>query len=45
MVMYGLILVEPQGGLTSVDHEYYVMQGEIYTTAAKGKAGMHAAIQ
>jgi copper-containing nitrite reductase len=38
--MYGLILVEPQGGLTPVDHEYYVMQGEIYTTAAKGKAGM-----
>ena len=38
--MYGLILVEPKGGLTKVDHEYYVMQGEIYTTAAKGKAGM-----
>jgi copper-containing nitrite reductase len=38
--MYGLILVEPEGGLAPVDHEYYVMQGEIYTTAAKGKAGM-----
>src|SRR5512146_2225525 len=38
--MYGLILVEPEGGLAKVDHEYYVMQGEIYTTAAKGKAGM-----
>ncbi len=38
--MYGLILVEPDGGLATVDHEYYVMQGEIYTSAAKGKAGM-----
>ena len=38
--MYGLILVEPQGGLPHVDHEYYVMQGEIYTTAPKGKVGL-----
>jgi copper-containing nitrite reductase len=38
--MYGLILVEPSGGLARVDHEYYFMQGEIYTTAAKGKAGL-----
>jgi copper-containing nitrite reductase/plastocyanin len=38
--MYGLILVEPEGGLPTADREYYVMQGEIYTTAAKGKAGM-----
>lgn len=38
--MYGLILVEPVGGLPRVDHEYYVMQGEIYTTAPKGKAGL-----
>jgi copper-containing nitrite reductase len=38
--MYGLILVEPSGGLSHVDHEYYFMQGELYTTAAKGKAGL-----
>ena len=38
--MYGLILVEPTGGLPHVDREYYLMQGEIYTTAPKGKAGM-----
>jgi copper-containing nitrite reductase len=38
--MYGLILVEPAGGLPQVDHEYYVMQGEIYTAAPKGKAGL-----
>ena len=29
--MYGLILVEPEGGLPKVDHEFYVMHGEIYT--------------
>jgi nitrite reductase (NO-forming) len=40
--MYGLILVEPPGGLPHVDHEYYAMQGEIYTTAAKGKTGMQS---
>ncbi len=38
--MYGLILVEPAGGLSHADHEYYIMQGEIYTTAPKGKAGL-----
>jgi nitrite reductase (NO-forming) len=31
MGMYGLILVEPAGGLPPVDWEFYVMQGEIYT--------------
>jgi copper-containing nitrite reductase len=38
--MYGLILVEPAGGMPHVDREYYVMQGEIYTAAPKGKAGL-----
>jgi nitrite reductase (NO-forming) len=38
--MYGLILVEPEGGLPHVDHEYYIMQGEIYTTTPKGKTGL-----
>lgn len=38
--MYGLILVEPAGGLPPVDHEYYVMQGEVYTTPASGAAGL-----
>lgn len=37
--MYGLILVEPEGGLAKVDHEFYVMQGEIYTVAAYGEKG------
>jgi len=37
--MYGMILVEPEGGLRKVDHEFYVMQGEIYTTAPFGTHG------
>jgi nitrite reductase (NO-forming) len=37
--MYGLILVEPEGGLPPVDHEFYVMQGEIYTDKAFGQHG------
>ena len=37
--MYGLILVEPEGGLPKVDHEFYVMQGEIYTEQPFGKKG------
>jgi len=37
--MYGLILVEPEGGLPPVDKEFYVMQGEIYTDAAFGQRG------
>ena len=28
--MYGLILVEPKGGLSKVDREFYVMQHEVY---------------
>ncbi len=31
--MYGLIVVEPAGGLPAVDHEFYVMQSDFYTTA------------
>ena len=38
--MYGMILVEPAGGLPEVDHEYYIMQGELYTTTPKGKPGL-----
>jgi nitrite reductase (NO-forming) len=37
--MYGMILVEPEEGLTPVDREFYVMQGEIYTEAAFGQHG------
>ncbi len=37
--MYGLILVEPEGGLPPVDREFYVMQGEIYTVQPFGTLG------
>ena len=37
--MYGLILVEPPGGLPKVDHEYYVMQGDFYTTGKYREKG------
>lgn len=39
--MYGLILVEPEGGLAPVDHEFYVMQGELYTASPRGERGLH----
>lgn len=29
--MYGMILIEPEGGLPKVDKEFYVMQGDMYT--------------
>lgn len=37
--MYGLILVEPPEGLSKVDHEYYVMQGDFYTTGKYREKG------
>jgi nitrite reductase (NO-forming) len=37
---YGLILVEPKGGLPKVDKEFYVMQGEFYTTGTLGQQGL-----
>ena len=38
--MYGLILIEPPEGLEPVDHEYYVMQGDFYTTGKYREKGM-----
>jgi nitrite reductase (NO-forming) len=37
--MYGLIVVEPAGGLPKVDREFYLMQGDFYTTAPRGTKG------
>ncbi|HWM47917.1 MAG TPA: copper-containing nitrite reductase [Xanthobacteraceae bacterium] len=37
--MYGMILVEPEGGLPKVDREFYVMQGELYTEQKFGTKG------
>ena len=41
MGMFGLIVVEPAGGLPAVDHEYYVMQSEFYLDGARGEPGLH----
>jgi nitrite reductase (NO-forming) len=41
--MFGMILVESAGGLPPVDHEYYVMQNEIYTRGAYGENGSQVA--
>lgn len=38
--MYGLILVEPEGGLPLVDKEYYIMQGDFYTKGSNGERGL-----
>jgi nitrite reductase (NO-forming) len=40
--MYGLILVEPKNGLPKVDHEYYVVQGELYTKGKFGERGLQS---
>ena len=40
--MYGLILVEPPGGLPAVDREFYVVQGDFYTEGSTGEAGYQA---
>ncbi|MBC5768144.1 copper-containing nitrite reductase [Ramlibacter albus] len=38
--MYGLILVEPPGGMPKVDKEYYIMQGDFYTTGKYREKGL-----
>ncbi|SSY79995.1 copper-containing nitrite reductase [Alysiella crassa] len=38
--MYGLILVEPKGGLPKVDKEFYVVQGDFYTKGKYGEQGL-----
>ena len=37
--MYGLILVEPPQGMPKVDKEFYVMQGDFYTTGKYREKG------
>jgi nitrite reductase (NO-forming) len=39
--MYGLIVVEPPGGFTPVDREFYVMQGDFYLSGDRGQSGHH----
>jgi nitrite reductase (NO-forming) len=37
--MYGLILIEPKEGMPKVDKEFFIVQGEFYTTGAYGEEG------
>ena len=39
--MYGLILVEPAGGLPPVDREFYVVQGDFYSDFGGSQKGHH----
>ena len=43
--MYGLILVDPQGGLPSVDHEYAVFQSEFFTMPSAEKDIMELSME
>ncbi|HEY1295318.1 MAG TPA: copper-containing nitrite reductase [Chloroflexota bacterium] len=38
--MYGLIVVEPPGGLPRADHEFYVMQGDFYMQGDRALLGL-----
>jgi nitrite reductase (NO-forming) len=38
--MYGMILVEPKEGMAKVDKEFYVMQGDFYTSGAYRAEGL-----
>ncbi|MEQ1638152.1 MAG: copper-containing nitrite reductase [Methylococcales bacterium] len=39
--MYGLMVVEPPGGWPKVDHEFYVMQGDLYLEGNTEQSGIH----
>ncbi|PIR01411.1 MAG: nitrite reductase, copper-containing [Nitrospinae bacterium CG11_big_fil_rev_8_21_14_0_20_45_15] len=41
--MYGLVLIEPKGGLPPVDKEFYVFESEFYTDGAEGVQGFDIA--
>jgi nitrite reductase (NO-forming) len=40
--MYGLIVVEPEGGLPKVDREFYVMQGDLYLAGNRDEKGLRS---
>jgi nitrite reductase (NO-forming) len=40
--MYGLILVEPEKGMSKVDREFYIVQGEFYTKGEFGDDGVQS---
>jgi nitrite reductase (NO-forming) len=38
--MYGLVVIEPEGGLPPVDREFYIMQGDFYLQGERGEKGL-----
>lgn len=42
--MYGLMVVEPRGGLPKVDKEFYVVQGDFYLDGDPAAPGQHQAV-
>ena len=40
--MYGMLLVEPAEDLAKVNREFYIMQGDFYTTVKYGAKGFQA---
>jgi len=38
--MYGLILVEPKKKMATVDKEFYIVQGEFYSSGSLGRKGL-----
>jgi len=40
--MYGMIVVEPKAGLSKVDREYYMMEGDFYLQGQRGDTGLRA---
>jgi len=43
--MYGMMLVEPEGGLPNVDHEYAVVQSEFFTKPSDQKGVMELSME
>lgn len=42
--MYGLMVVEPKRGLSKVDREFYVVQGDFYLNGDASAPGLHQAV-
>jgi nitrite reductase (NO-forming) len=43
--MYGLVLVEPEKGMSKVDHEFYVMQSEFFTQPSDKKGVLELSME
>ena len=43
--MYGLMLVEPEGGMAKVDHEFYVLESEFFTKPSDKKGVLELSME